>query len=261
LTLDPNLPPPVFAPAPRRANAIWFLELVPLGFGIVLGWRIAYEQSVPGNELGGLSLYLLAFFLGASLGVIALALLLSHRGRAAGLAFVAAAAIVVGTVGTFKVITSVGAAAPDLGVTYVPPVVVHSIGTTEITLVGVRGFAGVPDNGASCVSLDNSPTIGTVQTLSAGELGGGTLRATLTLDKAGGGQISFWVDAGDLAAGETQPFWDGVATIHGATSGNASGDATFNAPKEAADAGKGPSPSGGSWPAALTGTLHWTCRT
>ena len=259
-TLPPPAPPPLPAPAPRQGNAIWLLELVPLAFGILLGWRIAYEQGVPGNELGGLGLYLLAFLFSAGLGLIAIALVISRRGRAAAMAFVAAAAIVVGTVGTFKLIEQLNATAPNIQIGYVPPVILHSIGTTEITLVGVSSFAGQPDNGAACTSADNSTAIATVQTLSAGELDGGTLRATLTLDAAGTGQISFWIDAADLADGETQPFWDGSVSLHGATAGNASGDATFNAPREAADAGKGPGPSGGAWPAVLTGTLHWTCR-
>lgn len=258
MTPDADSPTPS---APSR-NAVWLVELIPFGLGIFLGREVAYQQSVPGNELGGLGAIVLTFFISVILGVIGLVLLLMRRGRPAALLFAAVAAVVIGMVGTFKLGGALAATGNDPGITYRPPVVVRSIGTTQVSLSGVSNFSGVSDNGAACTSMDDSTLIGSVQTLNAGEFAGGTLRANLSLDTLGNAQISLWIDGADVPAGAVQPMWDGAASIRGATTGNAAGDADFtNATQADGDAGKGPAPTSGSWPGTLSGSLHWTCRT
>jgi hypothetical protein len=260
-TVPPVAPPPFPAPAARRGNAIWLLELIPLGFGIFLGREMAYQMSIPGNELGGIGPFILAFFMGVIVGVIGLVLAVMRRGRPAAMAFAAAAVLVMGTIGAFKVATALGATAPNLGLTYVAPVVTHSTGTTTVALIGNSEFNAVADAQASCASIDDSTVIGSIETLNAGELRGGTLRATVSIEDRVNARISLFIDGADVPAGEPQPFWDGAIALHDVAADGATGTAEFtNVAQAGADAGKGPAPTGSSWPATLSGSMHWTCR-
>ena len=148
------------------------------------------------------------------------------------------------------------------------PVVLEADGTTHIQMpASTVPFVAKADGVARCRSGPDSRTVEGVTALELGELGSGTLRATvgLPLEAGGGASVEMFIDGGDLPDGAYQPFWSGPVKVTTSKSQGATGTLTFDAlplepdPGQAKAGETGPPADTGGWPATLTGTLSWSC--
>ena len=140
------------------------------------------------------------------------------------------------------------------------PVVLEADGATTDEIVAGRMTFVAKDGGrATCRSLPDSREVGDVTALELGELGPGTLRATLGL---AGPSLEVFVDGGDLPDGSFQPFWTGPVAVTPPPAEGGRGMAVFTQLRLEADPGSKPgsSPAGtGDWPDTLSGTISWLC--
>lgn len=233
--------------------------------GVIIGRTIAYQGSVGG--LGGwVGQGLLTFGLGAlivsltSVALIATAIRRGHLTRAIATVLAAAGLVSAGGLGGY-----VTAAA--LGGTYREPVVRASAGQTTVALqTGATLFVARRGGSAECHSVPDGVTVASVTALDLGELGSGTLRATLTLpdQPSGGAVVELFIDGADLLGDSPQPSWSGPAQVAGLGAESADGTVLFTRlVLSNADAKGGTSATSGSvseWPTTVSGSLTWTCK-
>jgi hypothetical protein len=131
---------------------------------------------------------------------------------------------------------------------------------------GVRFVAGT-DAAARCTSTPDGRTVADVVGLDLGELGPGTLRGTVSLPGQVSDQASasFFIDAGDLPDGSSQPSWSGAARVSDLGLDGMSGKLTFSGlgrdPDPALKPGSSaPAASAGALPEVLSGTITWACQ-
>jgi hypothetical protein len=237
-------------------SLVWLALLVPLGLGLAIGFDMGYRTSVPGNGFGALGGVIEGGALVIVLCVIGITALALRRWRIARLAFLSAVLVPIGIFGGFSL-------SGPLGLAYREPVVLQSAGPATIHLDSVAGFTANPSATTTCSSSGDSTVTETVTGLDLGELGAGTLRGSLTLQPTlTKGHIELFIDGADIPEGGVQPSWGADAALADLGTDALSGTATFGdlAYTDPNVQKGGPAPSGGGWPATLSGTLHWDCH-
>lgn len=224
-------------------------------FGVFVGREIAHQGSLGGFG-GSMNALFLGFLLILSagavglVGLIALAFRLGHASQAVSTIFVSAGLILLGAVGG-------GGTAGFTGGIYHEPAVLHTEGETQIELRPNALMFVAQDHGrARCESVPDGRDVAVVTGLELGELGSGTLRATLPLkaETRVGARAEFFIDGGDLAEGVNQPFWGGPVQITELGGGGLSGRLTFEN-LERVD-----THLPDAWPATISGTVRWACE-
>jgi len=236
------------------------LLLLAGGFGVIAGRTLAWNQSVGGLTAAlGSGLVLFVALIGIvvlTVGAIVIASLASgsaRKLRTFGL-------VVLGVSIGFGLGYSTAAAT---GGTYRAPVVLERSGTATIALT-TTGLDFEPTRGASttCHSVPDGTDVESFSSLDLGELGvdgaAGTLRGNVGVvvaNEPGVAVVSLWIDGGDLPEGAFQPFWEGRVSAGG--TGAATGTVAFTTLplSESPD----PSLDVGPWPAALAGSIEWSC--
>lgn len=235
--------------------------------GVLVGRAIAYQASVGG--LGGalgvgfLSFLLIVTVVGlAAVGLVATKVRHGHISRAIGTILAAAGLLTAGAIGGH-------ATAAAFGGLHHEPVVLEATGQTRFELqAGTMPFVTRDGGRAVCRSVPDGRNVADVTALELGELGSGTVRATLTLPVQASdvATAEFWIDGGDLPEGSIQPFWRGSVQITESGADNASGKLTFKGldrssggalPKPASS---DPTSGASDWPSTLSGALSWTCQ-
>ena len=147
------------------------------------------------------------------------------------------------------------------------PVVLEAMGATRgVVIRATMPFVAKDGGPARCQSAPDSQAVARVTALELGELGSGTLRATLGLavQASAAASVELFIDGGDLPEGSFQPFWTGLFNVTASHGDGTSGTVTFSGLKLEADAGSKPGmsplPGLGLWPATLAGTLSWSCE-
>ena len=218
--------------------------------GMLFGWGIAYQRSVGG--LGGaLGASLLIAILLGLVALIAGSVLVATKIRHGDLG--QAIRVVLATAGVLAAgAVAGGAAAVGFNGTYHAPVVQQSGGSIAVDLSSTSlVFVPRTDGGAMCTSEDDGPAVARVNALDLGELGPGTLRATLHVGNVRSEVTAeLWIDGADIPEGGTQPFWRGPLRVIREETEGASGQGEFAFTL----------PGGSPWPSTLTGSISWTCR-
>jgi hypothetical protein len=237
--------------------------LAAIGVGIYLGRAIAYYGSL--GDLGGilavgvLRVVLIAPLIGLVLvGVIATKLRHGKPNLVIWTILGAGGMLAVGAIGG-----SITAAAT--GGLYQAAVVLSATGETRTELTASpMPFVGQEAGRADCRSVDNGRAVAMVTALDVGRLGAGSMRATVSLAGTGsdGATAEFWI--ADIPDGTIQPFWRGYVQIIESSDDGASGRLTFDLPRAEDLPPKGAEtavPTATSaWPAAISGTLSWSCQ-
>lgn len=262
---DRRSEPPGTMSRGRPAPVAWLLVAWPfllgLVIGIAVGWwggggiRLALsEGGLAGITAMVIGLLLLGLFV--VLGILALALLAVVHDSRIGQPFAGAAAGIV-----------VGAA---LGMTFGP---VHEPAIeVEGRLKIVLAEPGVTLSGdARCSTPEDSRTIGSVSASALGEVGGHRVGATLYLD-AGPDTVTLEVFQGaeDLPEGMPNPTYSGqLAPIDLVVTEDRTGGSfgftglalpSTTSPEPGTDSEGVSGPFVGvDWPAALSGSVEWTC--
>lgn len=238
--------------------------------GLLVGRSIAYSKSVGGMG-GAFEAALLSFFLIVAVIVLALVgligMTLRHGNMSQPIATILVAAGLLAT-GALGGHTSAAA----FGGLYREPVVLEAAGTTMIDLQGGDiPFTASTAGEASCASVPDGRAVASITALELGELGSGSLRATIHLaDEApDGASMEFWIDGGDLAEGSAQPTWNGPVRVtqigpDGATGKliftNLEGISSDPALKGPESPAAGPGAPGARWPATISGVMGWACE-
>ena len=252
-------------PAWRRP---WFIAIggAALVIGVLCGRAIAYSASQGG--LGVLGAGLLIVLVGAVvvvlcvIAVVATTIRRGHVSRAIVNVFAAAGLLAAGTLGG-------SATAAATGGLYRTAVVLEAPGETTLRLdTATLPFATRGGGGATCQSDPDGRTVVGIMALELGELGPGTLRATVSLPLAASepATAEFFVDAGDLPEGSVPPSWNGRILVSGMSTDRASGRLAFDAlPRAAMD--KLPEDQSSAavamdkvWPATISGEMTWSCQ-
>jgi hypothetical protein len=238
----------------------WLLAALPLALGLWVGYQSAYAFSLPGFAgIAGVFFLFVMAVIAIALGIVGI--VATTRGpRRSGLARGAFA-----TAGLLVVSTTAGVVlTPALGLQYHEPVILHASGQATLELPGVDGFVAAQAGAATCGSVGDSTDVGVITALDLGELDAGTLRAQLFLaPRMTSATIQLFIDGDDLPAGSGMVSWDGSATSGDLTGGVAPGSVDFQGVPYTGEgvAKPGGEPSSSSaWPAALSGTLHWSCQ-
>jgi hypothetical protein len=236
--------------------------------GLLVGRSIAYSKSVGGMG-GAFEAAFLSFFLIVAVVTLALialiALKIRHGQVNQPIATILAAAGLLAT-GALGGHTTAAA----FGGLYRGPVVLETAGTATIDLrSGGLPFAARVASEASCASAPGGRAVASITALQLGELGSGSLRATIQLadEASNGASAEFWIDGGDLPEGSPQLSWNGPVEITEIAADGATGKLTFtNLEGISSDpALRGPesataSSSAGEWPATISGVVGWTCE-
>jgi hypothetical protein len=227
--------------------------------GVLAGREIAYERSLPGlsGVLGGI---IPMFLLGVAIvGLLAVALVatLIRRGHVSRAVVTLVATAGMLTSGAFGGAASAGAT----GAVHREPVVLQAAGEAHVELDGVRlPFDAVDRSPVECESVPDGVAVAAVTASALGELGPATLRASVSVPALGPGasRADFWIDAGDLADGATQPYWSGSVLVLEMARDGTSGRLAFDGLAHPIDE-KLP-PADASWPATISGQLSWSCQ-
>lgn len=133
-------------------------------------------------------------------------------------------------------------------------------GTATLELTGGTGFAPVTNGPIECSSGPDYMSPFVVEAHDLGEVGGGTLRLSLTLFEGDGqdwtGDLELFLDFAGAALGSKQPSWEGSPSVTLADD-QVSGTAEFHALP--LDPGVDASVRA-QWPASLSGKLTWHCE-
>ena len=146
------------------------------------------------------------------------------------------------------------------------PVVLQATGATHNVVIsgGTMRFVARDGGRARCQSVADSEAVAGITALELGELGPGTLRATLAVQTSAVASVELFIDGGDLVEGSFQPFWTGPIKVTEPHGDGAVGTVTFSGLKLEADAGSKPGlsplPGVDEWPASLSGTMSWSCE-
>jgi len=133
---------------------------------------------------------------------------------------------------------------------------------------GAIPFVARDGGRADCSSGPDSQAVARITALDLGELGSGTLRATIGVpgQAADGATAELFIDGGDLPEGSMQPFWSGPVQLAELGGEGASGKLTFtslglsNAAEKPEQGSSGPTSAAPGWPATISGSLSWTCQ-
>jgi hypothetical protein len=244
------------SPAGRLALALVLAGMV--GVGLFAGRTVAYQQSVGGmtGAFSGISLAVIAVpsILATWIGVAVVAKLARARtGVVRNVNVLALASLVVGAV-----VGNVTAAAT--GGTYVEPVVLSADGTTEAAITSASAaFEPTAGGAARCASEPDGSALASLTALDLGELGQGTLRASILIVPARPASTSMelFIDGADRPAG-TEASWTGTGSVttHAADWTTATIDFTDLRPLTDP---KLPAPAA-PWDTPLSGTISWTCE-
>ena len=145
------------------------------------------------------------------------------------------------------------------------PVILTASGTTDATASGEGlAFTATAGGSATCVSRPDQLLVGGVTALDLGALGEGTLRAQWEVPAGGvAATVEAFIDGADLADGAFQPFWSGpaglTAVLPDGTSGTLAFDPLTIEPDPGLKPGETARAGGVEWPAALSGTISWSC--
>jgi len=235
--------------------------------GVLAGRAIAYEGSVGGlaGVLGAgiLSFFLIVAVVGLALvGLIATKIRHGHVSRPIGTLLAAAGLLATGALGGH-------ATAAAFGGLYHEPVVLEATGATRFDMQAVAVPFVARDGGrAVCRSVPDGRTVADVTALELGELGSGTLRATLSLpaQASDGAAAEFWIDGGDLSDGSIQPFWRGSVQVTEIGADGASGKLIFaslereNGAEKPISESPAPTSAAPGWPSTISGLLSWSCQ-
>lgn len=255
-------------PGSNLARAVALIVAVIAGVGGVLAGRaIANLWGVGGlgiNDGAVLLILVVMAVVGLALiGLIATAIRHGQVSLAIGTILATSGLLAAGTFGGNATTAATGGLRPPA------PVVLESAGEASLTMpAGVPPFAAHDHGRATCSSVPDGRTVGTVTALELGKLGSGTLRATLTLpaQASSAATAEFWIDGADVPEGWTQPFWTGSVLVTGLGPGQASGRLNFAGLARETDPNvlKGGSPAPTSavsnWPVTITGVVSWTCQ-
>jgi len=247
---------------PRRAVVLIFIGIGAALVGGLVGREIARENSVYALLGGAIA----TFFLVVTIGVLVLIGFIALAVRRGDLSVpISAMLVVAGTLAAGAVGGDVTARAT--GGTYVAPVVLETPGTMTLAMPGDLQFVAGTDASARCASTPDGRTVADVVGLDLGKLGPGTLRGTIRLPDQGSddASASFFIDAGDLPDGSSQPSWSGPARMSDLRLTGMSGKLTFSSlgrdPDPALKPGSSAPPaSAGTFPDALSGTITWACQ-
>jgi hypothetical protein len=235
--------------------------------GVVAGRAIAYLRSI-GDLSGILDTAFLTFLLIvavvglALIGLIATKIRQGHVSRAIGTILAAAGLLAMGALGG-------GVTASAFGGLYHEPAVLEAAGATHFEMqAGAVPFVARDGGRAECRSVPDGRTVADVTALELGELGSGTLRATLSLpaQASDGATAEFWIDGGDLPDGSIQPFWRGSVQVTEIGADGASGKLIFTSLELEGGAEKpnseSPAPTSAApgWPSTISGVLGWSCQ-
>jgi hypothetical protein len=234
--------------------------------GVLAGRAIAYQGSVGGFgavDAAVLAMFVIVAVVGLALiGLIATKFRHGHVSPAIGTLLAAAGLLAVGTLGG-------DATAASTGGLHHEPVVLTAPGQTRVELqAGAIPFVARDGGRADCSSGPDSQAVADITALDLGELGSGTLRATIGLpaQTADGATVELFIDGGDLAEGSMQPFWSGPVQVTDLGADGASGMLTFM-DFELANPATKPDPGSSAtasavpgWPATISGSLSWTCQ-
>jgi hypothetical protein len=234
--------------------------------GVLAGRAIAYQGSLGGFSAIGaavLALFVIAAVVGLALiGLIATKFRHGQVSPAIGTLLAAAGLLGVGALGG-------SATAAAFGGLYHEPVVLAAAGQTQVELqAGAILFVARDGGLAYCSSEPDSQAVAGITALDLGELGAGTLRATIGLpaQAADSATVELFIDGGDLPEGSPQLSWSGPARVTDLGADGASGKLTFMNFQLANPAAK-PDPGSSvttsaapGWPATISGSLSWTCQ-
>jgi hypothetical protein len=165
---------------------------------------------------------------------------------------------------------AVPASAPTSSAIPTPTPAPVVLDATAVTRGAVKGgtllFVATDGGAGTCQSWPDTRRVESVYSSNLGELGSGTMRATLAIPMSGSGVTTaeLWNDGANIPEGTFQPFWTGPARIIESGAGGTSGTMTFRALKLEVDAilkpGQSAPPEVADWPATLSGTISWTCQ-
>lgn len=234
--------------------------------GVLAGRAIAYQGSLGGFSAIGaavLALFVIVAVVGLALiGLIATKFRRGHVSGAIGTLLAAASLLAVGALGG-------NATAAAFGGLYREPVLLAAPGQTRVELqAGAIPFVARDGGQADCRSVPDSQAVADITALDLGELGSGTLRATISLpaQAADGATVELFIDGGDLPEGSMQPSWSGPVQVTELGAGGASGKLTFtslglaNPASKPDPASSVPTSAAPGWPTTISGSLSWTCQ-
>lgn len=235
--------------------------------GVLVGRAAAFQSSAGG--LGGaigagilISGLVVAVVCLVLIGLIATKIRHGHPSRAIGTTLAAAGFVAIGAFGG-------NATAAATGGVFHEPIVLTAPGQTRLALqAGAFPFVARDGGRADCRSVPDGQAVADVMALDLGELGSGTLRATLGLaaEPSNATRVELFIDGADLPEGSPQLSWSGPAQVGEISTGGASGTLTFSdlaGSDPAAKSQPGASASSSvlpGWPATISGSLSWTCQ-
>ena len=247
---------------PRREVGLIFIGIGAALIGALVGREIARENTVYALFGGAITTFLLVVTIGGLVlvGLIALAVRRGDMTFPISAMLVAAGTLAAGAVGG-----TVSASAT--GGTYIAPVILEAPGRMTLAMPGPVQFVAGTEASARCASTPDGRTVADVVGLDLGELGPGTLRGTISLPGQASGEASasFFIDAGDLPDGSSQPSWSGPVRMSELGLDGRSGKLTFSNLGRDPDAAlkpgsSAPPASSGTFPDALSGTITWACQ-
>ncbi len=247
---------PLMRRSPRMAVVLWLaIGGTALVVGVLTGRAIAYVASLGGfNSISAAILTVLLVSAVLGLGLIALIATKLRQGdvsRAITMVLAAAGLLATGALGGH-------ATAAAFGGTFRAPVVLEAPGEANVRLDrGMSSFVASGASAAECRSVADETNVAEVTALDLGELGSGTLRATVSLSASmpRAARAEFWIDGGDLPEGADQPFWSGSALLIELSADRSQGRLVFDGLPRAVEQGGAP----GAWPRALSGEMTWSC--
>jgi hypothetical protein len=239
-----------------RAIALVLL-LSAMFVGAAAGREITRASSIGGmSSIGAAFVFVLLGLVIVALGVPGIVALVRRRQMSPAIATVLATAALLG-------IGAVGGSATFAvgGIDQVPAPL-QAAGRMQVE---VRGgsvpFSPRAGATADCTSDIAGATVVGVAALDAGELGSGTLRASVGglahLDRIG--VVELFIDGADVVDGSAQPFWNAPLQILTLGPDGLTGNGSFEHARLVTDQKEPTSSGAGAWPAVLSGTISWTC--
>jgi hypothetical protein len=245
-----------FVPASRSGRFVLLLIVVAwLVGGIAIGRQYAWSQSVGGMTAAlspvGFGLAAVGVLLFGLVAAVVGRVIRAPRGAARRATGAAVVALIAGIVGG-------NATAAATGGTYVEPIVHQSVGTINAAITSATAtFRPNTDAPVTCFSVADGDAVGGVTALDTGELGGGTLRAFVSLESESGVILQLFIDAADVEDG-VAPAWEGIGIVSARSPDGLTATVTFEDLRLGTDS-KDPVPAP-SLAGGLSGSLSWACE-
>ena len=250
-------PPPRFlARSPIGRGIALIIAVSALAIGALLGNDVAKYLETGGFAMLGAYIWIVTIVVGI-VGLTApavVAWLVRRRRMSPAIATLLVAGVLLGT-GAIG-----GAGAFGLARDEREPVEFQAPGRVRVEIRGASPpFTARIDAAAECSSVADDRSVGSVSALDVGELGSGTVRASISLVSSADQvpSIDLFVDGGDLPEGSEQPFWSGPLLVIQAAADT--GRASFEGVDRVAEPDPPPSTGTDPWPDSLSGTITWTC--